>query len=75
MVSEHSEQLRREYEGRLADLERERESIEEEKAQVDRYAYWSIVCCRSVCVCVVIGVLRVPCVLIYGAIICVCGCT
>jgi Kinesin motor domain len=29
--------LRQEYEGKLANLERERESIEEEKAQVDRY--------------------------------------
>lgn len=32
-----SEQMRLEYEGKLADLERERESIEEKKAQVDRY--------------------------------------
>ena len=31
------EQMKREYEGRLAEIERERETIEEEKAQVDRY--------------------------------------
>jgi hypothetical protein len=31
------EKLRHEYEGRLQELERERESIEEEKAQVERY--------------------------------------
>jgi hypothetical protein len=31
------DRLRQEYEGKLADLERERESIVEEKAQVDRY--------------------------------------
>lgn len=37
LVAEQQERLRREYEGRLADLEKERESIEEEKAQVDRY--------------------------------------
>merc|ERR1719392_559333 len=29
--------MRQEYEDKLADLEKERESIEEEKAQVDRY--------------------------------------
>ena len=29
--------LGQEYEGKLADLEKERETIEEEKAQVDRY--------------------------------------
>jgi hypothetical protein len=37
LVQEQQERLRKEYEGRLADLEKERESIEEEKAQVDRY--------------------------------------
>lgn len=36
-LSEHREQIRQEYECRLADLEKERETIEEEKAQVDRY--------------------------------------
>lgn len=37
MMKEQQDKLRQEYEGRLADLERERETIEEEKAQVDRY--------------------------------------
>lgn len=37
VVKEQQEKLRQEYEGKLANLERERESIEEEKAQVDRY--------------------------------------
>jgi len=37
MMKEQQEKLRQEYEGKLADLERERETIEEEKAQVDRY--------------------------------------
>ena len=37
IIKEQQEKLRQEYEGKLADLERERESIEEEKAQVDRY--------------------------------------
>ena len=36
-VKEHQERVRAEYEARLHDLEKERESIEEEKAQVDRY--------------------------------------
>ncbi len=36
-LKEHQERIRLEYESRLADLERERETIEEEKAQVDRY--------------------------------------
>jgi kinesin family protein 3/17 len=36
-LKEHQEQMRQEYEGKLADLEKERETIEEEKAQVDRY--------------------------------------
>ena len=36
-LKEHQEKIRREYESRLHDLERERETIEEEKAQVDRY--------------------------------------
>lgn len=34
---EQHDRLRHEYEGKLADLERERETIVEEKAQVDRY--------------------------------------
>ena len=34
---EHQERIRAEYETRLAELEKERETIEEEKAQVDRY--------------------------------------
>lgn len=34
VMKEHQERMRQEYEGKLADLERERESIEEEKAQV-----------------------------------------
>ena len=37
MMKDQQDKLRQEYEGKLADLERERESIEEEKAQVDRY--------------------------------------
>uniref|UniRef100_K3WI26 Uncharacterized protein n=1 Tax=Globisporangium ultimum (strain ATCC 200006 / CBS 805.95 / DAOM BR144) TaxID=431595 RepID=K3WI26_GLOUD len=36
-IKEHQDKIRKEYECRLADLEKERESIEEEKAQVDRY--------------------------------------
>jgi hypothetical protein len=36
-LKEHQERIRAEYETRLADLEKERETIEEEKAQVDRY--------------------------------------
>lgn len=36
-IKEHQDRIRKEYECRLADLEKERESIEEEKAQVDRY--------------------------------------
>jgi chromosome segregation ATPase len=36
-LKEHQERIRAEYEVRLADLEKERETIEEEKAQVDRY--------------------------------------
>lgn len=36
-VKEHQDRIRVEYEQRLADLEKERESMEEEKAQVDRY--------------------------------------
>ncbi|KAF1330686.1 Kinesin-like protein, partial [Globisporangium splendens] len=36
-IEEHQDRIRKEYECRLADLEKERESIEEEKAQVDRY--------------------------------------
>ena len=36
-MKEQQDKLRQEYEGKLADLERERETIEEEKAQVDRY--------------------------------------
>lgn len=37
LMKEQQEKLSKEYEFKLADLERERESIEEEKAQVDRY--------------------------------------
>lgn len=37
MMKEQQDKLRQEYEGKLANLERERETIEEEKAQVDRY--------------------------------------
>ena len=37
MMKEQQEKLRQEYDGKLAEIERERESIEEEKAQVDRY--------------------------------------
>lgn len=36
-IKEHQERIRKEYDCRLADLEKERETIEEEKAQVDRY--------------------------------------
>jgi kinesin family protein 3/17 len=36
-VKEHQDRIKAEYEVRLAEMERERESIEEEKAQVDRY--------------------------------------
>ena len=36
-MKEQQDKLRLEYEFKLADLERERETIEEEKAQVDRY--------------------------------------
>ena len=35
--SQFNEQMKIEYEGRLAEIEKERETIEEEKAQVDRY--------------------------------------
>ncbi len=34
MIKEQQDKLRTDYENRLADLERERETIEEEKAQV-----------------------------------------
>jgi hypothetical protein len=37
LMKEQQEKLSKEYEFKLADLERERETIEEEKAQVDRY--------------------------------------
>jgi len=37
-LKEHQERIRAEYEGRLAELEKERETIEEEKAQVRRRA-------------------------------------
>ena len=37
MIKEQQEKMTKEYEFKLADLERERETIEEEKAQVDRY--------------------------------------
>ena len=37
MTKHYKEQVRKEYEGRLAEIEKERETIEEEKAQVDRY--------------------------------------
>lgn len=36
-LKEHQTKIRKQYEDRLAELEKERESIEEEKAQVDRY--------------------------------------
>ncbi|KAF0692566.1 Aste57867_16378 [Aphanomyces stellatus] len=36
-LKEQQDRIRKEYECRLADLEKERETIEEEKAQVDRY--------------------------------------
>lgn len=36
-MKQQQEKLRQQYEFKLADLERERENIEEEKAQVDRY--------------------------------------
>lgn len=36
-MKEQQDKLRREYEGKLADLERERVTIEEEKAQVGGY--------------------------------------
>ncbi|RYH05396.1 hypothetical protein EON65_44795, partial [archaeon] len=37
VVKEQQDRLRQEYEDKLAGLEKERETIEEEKAQVDRY--------------------------------------
>lgn len=37
LLKDQQDRLRQEYEGKLADLERERESVVEEKAQVDRY--------------------------------------
>ena len=37
LIKEQQDKMRKEYEGKLADLERERETIVEEKAQVDRY--------------------------------------
>jgi kinesin family protein 3/17 len=37
IMKAQQEQLRQEYEGKLAELERERDSVVEEKAQVDRY--------------------------------------
>lgn len=37
VMKAQQDQLRQEYEGKLAELERERESVVEEKAQVDRY--------------------------------------
>jgi len=36
-MKEQQDRLRQEYDGKLAEIERERETIEEEKAQVDRY--------------------------------------
>ena len=36
-MKDQQDKLRKEYEDKFADLERERETIEEEKAQVDRY--------------------------------------
>eukprot|EP00499_Haloplacidia_sp_CaronLabIsolate_P015076 CAMPEP_0196775410 /NCGR_PEP_ID=MMETSP1104-20130614/4010_1 /TAXON_ID=33652 /ORGANISM="Cafeteria sp., Strain Caron Lab Isolate" /LENGTH=612 /DNA_ID=CAMNT_0042145575 /DNA_START=68 /DNA_END=1902 /DNA_ORIENTATION=- len=36
-LKEHQDRIRKEYEQKLADLEKERETMEEEKAQVDRY--------------------------------------
>ncbi len=37
IMKEQQDRLRQEYDGKLAEIERERETIEEEKAQVDRY--------------------------------------
>eukprot|EP00605_Chrysophyceae_sp_TOSAG23-4_P001917 GSChrysophyteH1.ASY1.ANO1.2115.1 assembled CDS len=37
IMKEQQDRLRMEYDGKLAEIERERETIEEEKAQVDRY--------------------------------------
>ena len=37
LIKEQQDKMRKEYEVKLADLERERETIVEEKAQVDRY--------------------------------------
>ncbi len=37
IMKQQQDKLRNEYDSKLADLERERETIEEEKAQVDRY--------------------------------------
>jgi len=37
IMKEQQDKLRQEYDGKLAEIERERETIEEEKAQVDRY--------------------------------------
>ena len=42
-MKEQQDKLRLEYEGKLADLERERETIEEEKAQVRLASGLSIV--------------------------------
>ena len=39
IVQHHREHLQSQYETKLADLERERENVEEEKAQVDRYKH------------------------------------
>lgn len=36
-LEERQREIRQEYEGRLGELERERQQIEEDKAQVDRY--------------------------------------
>ena len=36
-IKQHHDRIRAEYEGKMVEIERERESIEEEKAQVDRY--------------------------------------
>ena len=37
VTKQYQEQMKKDYEGKLAEIERERETIEEEKAQVDRY--------------------------------------
>jgi hypothetical protein len=52
LVREEREKLSMEYGFKLADLEREREGVEEEKAQVDRYETLCVCVCMCVYVCV-----------------------